>query len=303
MRVSRSTAQAVYPAGINLAARTSRSAHDRGRHRRRIVTVDGLRLHVSVAGERGATPLVLLGGIGAPLELWEPFRGALGGETVAIDAPGVGGSETLDRPRSMWGIAWLMDRVLDRLGYGTVDVLGLSWGGGVAQHLALRRSRRVRRLVLASTGFGIGSLPADSAALLHLLTPARYFSEDHFLQVAPFLYGGETRRHPERLRTQAAVRSAHRPSAVGYFHQLAAAATWMGFPLLPFIGTETLVLIGDDDPIIDVRTARMVAGLLPHARLHVVHGAGHLFLVDQAPMAAGIVGRFLHRRPSSITDG
>ncbi len=293
----------MYPADINLAARTPRSAHDRDRHGRRIVTVDGLRLRVSVAGERGEIPLVLLGGIGAPLELWEPFRRALGSETVAIDAPGVGGSETLDRPRSMWGIACLMDRLLDRLGYGTVDVLGFSWGGGVAQHLALRRSHRVRRLVLASTGFGVGSLPADSAAWLHLLTPARYFSEDHFLQVAPFLYGGETRRHPERLRTQAEVRSVHRPSAVGYFHQLAAAATWMGLPLLPFIGAETLVLIGDDDPIIDMRTARMLAALLPHARLHIAHDAGHIFLIDQGPLAARIVGRFLRGRPSSLADG
>ncbi|GAC1338529.1 MAG: poly(3-hydroxyalkanoate) depolymerase [Candidatus Dormibacteria bacterium] len=258
-----------------------------------VVTVDGVRLQVSSAGRGGTAPLVLISGIGAPLELWDPFRRALGITTIAVDPPGVGGSATLRRPRSMWGIAGLMDRLLDRLGYQTVDVLGLSWGGGVAQHLALRRGTRVRRLVLASTGFGLGSIPADPRAMFQLLTPARYFSPSHFLQVAPSLYGGETRRHPQRLHTQAAVRSARRPSGVGYFHQLAAASTWVALPLLPFIRNDTLVITGDDDPIVHVRTARIMAALLPRGRLRIVPGAGHLFLIDQAGEAADIVGRFL----------
>lgn len=258
-----------------------------------VVTVGGVRLHVSSAGRGGSAPLVLISGIGAPLELWGPFRRALGTHTLAVDAPGVGGSGTLRRPRSMWGIACLLDRLLDALGYQTVDLLGLSWGGGVAQHLALRRGPRVRRLVLASTGFGMGSIPGDPRAVLHLLTPARYFSPGHFLQIAPSLYGGETRRHPERLHTQAAVRSERRPSALGYMHQLAAASTWVALPLLPFIRNETLVITGDDDPIVHVRTARIMTGLLPHGRLHIAHGAGHLYVVDQAGEAAEIVGDFL----------
>lgn len=262
-----------------------------------MVTVDGTRLHVSVAGHGGKAPLVLISGIGAPLELWEPFRRALGTDTVAVDAPGVGGSGTLRRPRSMWGIASLLDKLLDQLGYQTVDILGLSWGGGVAQYLALRRGSRVRRLVLASTGFGMGTIPGDPRALVHLLTPARYFSPSHFLQIAPSLYGGETRRHPERLHTQAMVRSARRPSAVGYIHQLAAASTWVALPLLPFIQTDTLMITGDDDPIVHVRTARIMAGLLRHGSLQIVHGAGHLFLLDQAREAADIVGSFLRGEP------
>jgi poly(3-hydroxyalkanoate) depolymerase len=259
------------------------------------VTVDGVRLRVSVAREGAGTPLVLIGGIGAPLELWEPFRRALSTETLAVDLPGVGGSATLPRPRSMWGIASILDRLLDQLDYPTVDVLGVSWGGGVAQYLALRRRRRVRLLILASTGFGLWSVPGDPGALVHLLTPARYFSESHFLQIAPTLYGGETRRHPERLPAQAAVRSARRPSAIGYIHQLAAASTWVALPLLPLIRTETLVLNGDDDPIVHVATARIMAAALPYGRLRIVRGAGHMFLLDQPREAADIVGSFLRR--------
>ncbi|MEA2683102.1 MAG: hypothetical protein QOK05_1430 [Chloroflexota bacterium] len=255
--------------------------------------IDGLRLKVSIAGRRGPAPLVLISGIGAPLELWDPFRRALGAETVAIDAPGVGGSDTMRFPRTMWGIAGLVDELLDRLGYETVDVVGLSWGGGVAQHLALRRRSRVRKLVLASTGFGLWSIPGDLRALAHLLTPARYFSQGHFLRVAPAMYGGETRRHPERLSAQAAARSAHPPSAVGYIHQLAAAWTWVALPLLPFIQAETLVLSGDDDPIVHVTTARVMAAALPHGHLHIAPGGGHLFMVDEAAEAARVVSGFL----------
>jgi poly(3-hydroxyalkanoate) depolymerase len=258
-----------------------------------VVSVGRVRLKVSFAGDGGAVPLVLISGIGAPLELWKPFRQALGVETVAIDAPGVGGSDTLRFPQTMWGLAGLFDKLLDRLGYGMVDLLGLSWGGGVAQHLALRRGSRVRRMVLASTGFGLWSIPGDLRAIGQLLTPARYFSQEHFLRVAPAMYGGETRRHPERLITQAAVRSAHRPSAVGYAHQLAAAWTWVALPLLPLIRCETLVLSGDDDPIVHVANARIMAAALPNGHLHIAHGGGHLFMVDQADEAASIVANFL----------
>lgn len=257
------------------------------------MTVDGVALKVSVAGRDGAPPLLLISGIGAPLELWEPFRRALDLHTVAVDAPGVGGSANLRRPRSMWAIAGMFDRLLDQLGYGTVDVLGLSWGGGVAQHLAIRRPGRVRRLVLASTGFGLWSIPGDPRAAIQLMTPARYFSRRHLLAVGPDLYGGETRRHPERLEAESMVRTARRPSSVGYAYQLAAAWTWVALPLLPFIRQPTLVLTGDDDPIVHVATARIMAALLPDAELHVAQGAGHLFLLDQAKDAAEIVRDYL----------
>lgn len=260
-----------------------------------MVVVDGLRLRTSVAGPRGGTPLLLVSGIGAPLELWDPFRRALGTETVAIDLPGVGQSDTMRLPRSMWGIARLLDRVVDRLGYGTVDVLGLSWGGGVAQHLALIAKKRVRRLMLVSTGFGLWSIPGDPRAAVQLLTPARYFSRRHFESVGPSLYGGEIRRHPELLKAQATVRKSRKPTTLGYIHQLVAASTWVGLPMLPFIRNDTLVLIGDDDPIVHTATARIMASALPNATLRIVPGGGHLMLLDQARDAAAIVRDFRER--------
>jgi poly(3-hydroxyoctanoate) depolymerase len=57
--------------------------------------------------------------------------------------------------------------------------------------------------------------------------------------------------------------------------------------------TETLVLNGDDDPIVHVATARIMAAALPYGRLRIVRGGGHMFLLDQPREAADIIGSFL----------
>ena len=259
----------------------------------RTVVVDGQRMRVSVAGEGGGAPLLLINGIGAPLDLWGDFRDLLEVETIAFDAPGTGGSSAPLRPRTMWELAHLVSAMLDLLGYGTVDVLGISWGGGLAQHLALIRRSRVRRLVLAATAFGAGSLPARPLTALQLLTPARYFSPSHLARVGPALFGGEVRRHPELLEAQGALRSRHRPTLRGYVYQLLAASTWVALPWLRLVDARTLVLLGGDDPIVHVVNGRVLAGILPNATLRVVPDAGHLFLLDQPRAAADIVGEFL----------
>ena len=257
------------------------------------MAIGGQRTRVSIAGAPTSPPLLLISGIGAPLELWGGFRHALGRRTIAFDAPGTGGSPTPLRPHTMWEIAHGVNQLLDRLDCDAVDVLGVSWGGGVAQHLAVLRRSRVRRLVLAATGFGVGSVPATLSAVVELLTPARYFSPAHLRRVGPRVFGGETRRRPEILREHGTVRSRHAPSTRGYVYQLLAATTWASIPWLPLVTAETLLLFGDDDPIVHVVNGRILARLLPHATLTVVPGAGHLFVIDQPEEAASIVGDFL----------
>lgn len=257
------------------------------------VTVCGLRLRVSIEGPSTAPPLLLISGIGAPIELWGAFRRELGRGTIAFDAPGTGGSPAPRRPRTMWGLAYTVNALLDKLGYEAVDVLGLSWGGGLAQHLALIRRSKVRRLVLVATGFGAGSVPATLRAAAELLTPARYFSPTRLRRVGPTVFGGEVRRHPGILREHGEMRARHAPSTRGYVYQLLAAATWASLPWLPLITADTLVLLGDDDPIVHPVNGRILARVLPHASLRIVPGAGHLFLIDQPGEAAAIVNEFL----------
>ena len=116
------------------------------------VEVDGVNLRV--ASQRGKTglPLLLFNGIGANLELCFPFMEAMPErEIVIFDVPGVGRSEMSWRPRRFSGLARLANKLLDRQGYQQVDVIGVSWGGALAQQFARQYPQRCRRLILAAS--------------------------------------------------------------------------------------------------------------------------------------------------------
>ena len=105
------------------------------------------------------------------------------------------------------------------------------------------------------------------------------------------IYGGTIRDEPER-----AARALHAATRLGprrgYYYQLAASTGWSSLPFLGLIRQPTLVLAGDDDPIVPVVNARLMARFLPDARLHVYRG-GHVALVTEAPELAPVVEAFL----------
>jgi poly(3-hydroxyalkanoate) depolymerase len=256
------------------------------------VTVRGTRLRVSIEG-RGR-PLLLFNGIGASLELLSPFRRELRAtETIAVDMPGSGGSETTALPVRFGGLAALADSLLDVLGYGVVDVLGVSWGGALAQEFARRHPRRVRRLVLAATSTGVISVPGEPAALWVLATPRRYTSATYFESVAPVLYGGAFRKDPALVGRQSHLRFIHPPSVRGYLWQLTAGFGWTSIFWLRRVQSPTLVLAADDDPIIPLANGRLLVAALPNARLRVVNDGGHLFLITHAKEVAPWIEEFL----------
>jgi poly(3-hydroxyalkanoate) depolymerase len=183
--------------------------------------------------------------------------------------------------------------LLDEAGYGRVDVLGVSFGGGVAQELAHLAPKRVRRLVLAATMPGLGGVPGDPRVLAAMATPRRYHSPDHFRRVAPRIYGGATRHDPDGALLAAQHRFAHPPSVAGYVGQLYAMSGWSSLRYLHRLPQRTLVLAGDDDPIVPLVNGRILARRIPRARLVVVPGGGHLFLLEQAAGMARLVTEFL----------
>jgi poly(3-hydroxyalkanoate) depolymerase len=277
-----------------------RSGPEAGDQHIRFVDVDGIRIRAAIRGE--GRPLLLVMGIGGNIEMWEPFEQALEGsgiQTITFDAPGVGESTNWRRPRRMGGLARTVDRLIGALGYDAVDVLGVSFGGALAQQLARQSPDRVRRLVLAATAPGVpglGGVPGRPSAMLTLATPRRYYSPAYFRKVAPTLYGGRIRREPELIAEQAHARMTRPPSPRGYAAQLYAMSWWTNLPWLPFIDHPTLVMAGDDDPIIPLTNGRILARLMPHARLEVITGGGHLFLLEEAERSAALVGEFLAQR-------
>jgi poly(3-hydroxyalkanoate) depolymerase len=244
-------------------------------------------------GQGDRTPLLLINGIGASLELLEPFVDALDPaiEVIRFDVPGVGGSPLPTMPYRFTGLCALIGRMLTELGYDSVDVLGISWGGGVAQHFAAVQRSRCRRLVLVSTATGALMVPAKPTVLVKMITPRRYTNRTYLQQVAGSLYGGSARDDPGRV---VAAMNAHNRvgSPRGYLYQLAAGAGWTSLPFLPLLQQPTLILSGDDDPIIPVVNARLMHRLIPDSALHVFSG-GHLGLVTEAAQLAPVVSQFL----------
>ena len=261
------------------------------------VTAGGLRLRVSVRGAsaEGRPPLLLCNGLGASLEMWEPFRRALGPDvtTIAFDAPGVGASAVPAYPPTLRSIAGTTMQMLDQLGAGRVDVLGISWGGHLAQELARRHPMRVRRLVLVATNTGWASVPGDPRAMAILATPRRLWSGSYLARVAPTLYGGEFRHDPGLVLRYRWLRHAHPASAKGYAWQLLAARRWTSRPWLHRLTQPTLVVAGDDDPLIPLANAKVLARRIPDATLHVVEGGGHVSLLARAAEIGPVVKGFL----------
>ncbi len=238
-------------------------------------------------------PLLLINGIGASLELLAPFVAELDPsfEVIRFDVPGVGGSPLPATPYRFSGLCRLIGQLLTELGHERADVLGISWGGAVAQHFAALQRARCRRLILVSTATGMIMVPARPSVLARMATPRRYIDREYLASVAGDLYGGSARTDPGGVT--AAMNADNRiGSRAGYLYQLAAGLGWTSVPFLPLIRQPTLIMAGDDDPIIPLANARLMYRLIPDSRLHVFHG-GHLGLVTEASELAPVVSDFL----------
>ncbi len=255
--------------------------------------VGGQTLRVGIrAGETTRPPLLLFNGIGASIELVEPFLAALDGpEAIVFDVPGVGGSPTPRLPYRPWTLVRLTAQLLDQLGYGEVDVLGVSWGGALAQQFAFQQGSRCRRLVLAATSPGHLMIPGRLTVLLKMATPRRYKDPDYMRRIAGDLYGGALRHSPELVREH--LRHVRWSSDYGYYLQLVAGFGWSSLPWLRLLSQPTLVMAGTDDPIVPLANGRILARLIPHARLVTIDD-GHLFLVTSASKSAQMIADFLN---------
>ena len=171
---------------------------DREPRRDEFVRVGDLMLRVARRGS--GPPLLLINGIGAPIEMWEPLARRLDGrELITFDLPGSGQSRPPAAPMRMSGFARVVLGLLDALGQQRVDVLGYSFGGLVAQELARRAPARVRRLVLCATAAGVPSVPASPVAAALMLTPLRYYSRPLGAWIVPRIAGGRTARDAAAL--------------------------------------------------------------------------------------------------------
>jgi poly(3-hydroxyoctanoate) depolymerase len=259
----------------------------------RQLVVGGLRTRVQVRGD--GPPLLLIMGMWGEVRAWDHLIDHLPGfQTIAFDAPGIGTTDLPSVPQSLPALARFAAGVLDAVGVSRAHVLGVSFGGIVAQQLAALCPDRVDRLVLASTTSNMLCLPGHPSAMFQILDPWSLASAGRLADPGS-VFGGRIRRQPELV-----ARLGLRPPAslTAYLHRLSGLTGWWGLPWS--IRHPTLVLTGDDDPVVPSGNSRILAATLPDARLHVVRGGGHLVLFDSAAEVAPTISGFLAERRGDL---
>ncbi len=244
--------------------------------------------------------LLLCNGIGANLELVGHFASEMDDfETVIFDVPGTGKSPTPQMPYRLFSIARLATKLLDTLGYTEpVDVLGVSWGGGLAQQLAIQYPGRVRRLILAATAMGGGTMvPGKPHVLMKMVSPKRYSDKGYMHSIAADIYGGKMRTDPKAIAMF--TKAMKGGNGLGYAFQITAMLGWTSLPWLWRMTQPTLILAGNDDPLIPLVNPRLQTALMRNARLHIIED-GHLFLLTSADVTAPVIRQFLTAEDAEV---
>ena len=238
-------------------------------------------------------PLLFFNGIGANIEAVAPLAEMLTERGfVMFDMPGTGESPDPAMPYNPFTMCWTAAQILDRLGLRIVDVMGVSWGGAMAQHFALQHPKRTRRLVLAATTPGMLMVPGHPAALTKMANPRRYIDADYMNEHFATLYGGIDKDGSAHHR-DSHIGRLKPPSPRGYLYQLIAMLGWTSLPALPFMSKEVLIMMGDDDQIVPLVNGRILQAAIRNAELVTIEGGGHLFLLTHAEESVAHLRDFL----------
>ena len=250
----------------------------------------GQRVRYRVRGN--GPPLLMIHGIGAPLELWRPLESRLSDfQTITVDPPGAGHSSMPQGRFRMAQFAEVMDDLLTHLRLDSASVVGLSLGGMIAQEFAHRSPDRVDKLILASTSCGWSINPMTMSLFA---TPVRRYARDRGAPVAAAA-AATLQAEPvsSLLRLHWELREHYNPSLRGYLVGLTAAWTWSSRRWLRELEMPVLAIAGSDDAIVPVANSRIIANSVRNGRLEVFPGAGHLCLLKQPVKAARLIREFL----------
>ncbi len=258
------------------------------------IRVHGRRLRVArwnfPADDAVSLPLLVFNGIGMNLELLDPLARAMAPRPVlCFDMPGIGKSPDPVVPYTAVSMALAAAAILDRLEIARVDVLGISWGGGIAQQFAVQHRARIGQLVLAATSAGMLMAPGSMPALARLADPSEWTIGKALQRNLALLYNGGGTGDPVSLNAVTL------PSPTGLFYQLVALAGWGSVPLLPLLAVPTLILTGDEDQVVPPVNSSFLHALIAGSTLRLIPGGGHLFPFSHSEQFLCEVNEFLGR--------
>lgn len=248
-------------------------------------------------------PLLLIMGWGGNAATWKPQLPGLAERyrVVVFDNRGMGRTLAPDEPTSIGQMADDASALLTALGLSWAHVFGVSMGGMIAQELALRHPERVGTLILGCTSAG-GSRAAGSAQLQADIAGFKETDEDDppdLEWLSDFLKRLWTDKALTKSTSelQDAVLSLIRfpPTPHGLHHQAGAVAAHDTHDRLPQICHRTLVITGDDDPLMDPQNSSILAERIPNAELHVFAGLRHAFHLERPDLVNSVIDDFIER--------
>lgn len=269
----------------------------------RVVAPDGIELAVSICGD--GPPLLLIPGLGATRVVFAPLVPLLAPHhrVVVYDQRGIGASQLTPGPYTTEQLADDAAAVLDGLDIDAAAVLGASFGGMVAQQVAIRHPQRVGALLLAATGPGDAHLveAPDRSATDALLGKGARTPGDAYRLACTVLYSRRFQEdHADFIAAQVRDRAAHPISARAFQAQLAASRSHDAWRELPSIMAPTLVLHGSDDAVMPLANARALCERITGAQLEAFDGAGHLFFHEDPERTAACVVAFTAAHAAAV---
>jgi pimeloyl-ACP methyl ester carboxylesterase len=259
--------------------------------------LDGIAVEIhETTGEAHGTVL-LLHGIGGSADTFAgvaPRLAAASWRAVAWDAPGYGESADpgpeVTGPDSPGAYVDIVARLLARLGVERAHLVGVSWGGVIATHVAARRPELVTSLALVDSTRGSGTTQEKAATMRARVIELEALGGRTFAaQRARCLLAANPTptAAAEVERQMAAVRV---PGYGGAAEMMAQSDTG---PALPSLSAPTLVLVGDEDQVTGVEESRLLAREIPNARFDLVGRAGHAAVQERPAEVAEALLSFL----------
>jgi pimeloyl-ACP methyl ester carboxylesterase len=135
-------------------------------------------------------------------------------------------------------------------------------------------------------------VPGNPAAFTKMANPRRYIDPEFMNEHFATLYGGVDKDGAEHQK-DSHIGRLKPPSPRGYMYQLLCMLGWTSLPALPFMGKETLIMMGEDDQIVPVINGKILRAIIPNSRLVTFAGGGHLFLLTHTEESLVAIREFL----------
>lgn len=244
-------------------------------------------------------PLVLVMGLAGTMDAWPPsFVDSLAARrrVIVFDNEGIRRSTLGPGALTVGRMADDVASLIRALRLRRVDVLGWSMGGMIAQSLARRHPRLVRRMVLCATAPGDGRATPPAADVITQLTTG---TANVFQLLFPPGHDSAAQAYARAITSYPNAGPAAPPEITRA--QLAASSTWVsggdpsGSPLRR-LRLPVLVAGGALDRLLPVANQRYLARAIPNARLRVYLDAAHGFFLEHRRGFVRVVDRFLRAR-------